>query len=495
MRRDHRRRHRRRRHRAVRGDPRAHARRCASGCSPTTERDLGARLAGRAVRRQGGAGQGARRAGRAALARRHGAVAAPTAARTCRCAAPCGPRRRARRARPCTCPCPTTPASRRRSSSPRAEDAVIEAYAVEQTSAPPRPPRWRELPEGDADAARRARARRRRRGPRCRERDGAAVVAAGRRRATTAATRCTPSRALAEAGVGSPRCVAVSEHPHAAGWRRVTAAGVEVVASLGARRTPRAVELVAGGGRRARRHPRHRRPARAAAARPRPWCDAVAGRRRWSSRSTCRAAPTPAGEVAAPSTVSPTRRSPSGSPSRCTCCRRRSRRSGVLTVVDIGVDARPGRPPSSGSTHDDVAALWPVPGTGRRQVLPRRARRRRRRRGLHRRRRALRHRRRRGRRRDGPLRRPADARPRWSAPPCPRPCTGPGGCRPGWSGPGLDPGDDTAHGRAQRDAALDALASATAVRRGRRRPRAARARARDPRRPCSRRTPASWPGC
>ena len=69
-----------------------------------------ARLPGRPVRRQGGPGQGARRAGRPALDRRHGACADADGRPHLQVARHrAGPRRRPRRARRCTCPCPTTP--------------------------------------------------------------------------------------------------------------------------------------------------------------------------------------------------------------------------------------------------------------------------------------------------------------------------------------------------------------------------------------------------
>ena len=67
-------------------------------------------------------------------------------------------------------------------------------------------------------------------------------------------------------------------------------------------------------------------------------------------------------------------------------------------------------------------------------------------------------------------------RPGSSAPPSPRRCTVSGGCRPGWWVRGSTRADESDDGRAQRDAAVDALASGDAVRRRRRRPRAARAR-------------------
>ena len=248
--------------------------------------------------------------------------------------------------------------------------------------------------------------------------------------------------------------------PHAAGLAAVTEAGVEVVASLGSEAAARAVALVAeadvvldgilgiggrpglpagGGGRRAGR----------------------AGRRRWSSPSTCRAAPTPQGEISAPSMRvrrrdGDVRRRQAGAPA----ARRPSRPWGVLTVVDIGRRPSPGRPLVQRLTHDDAAALWPVPGPADDKYSRGVARRRRRRRGLHRappllsvtaaRRR---------RRRDGALRRTADAdaaRPQHASR---RPCTASGGCRRGWSGRGSTPPTDTEHGRAQRRAALDALAS------------------------------------
>ena len=60
---------------------------------------------------------------------------------------------------------------------------------------------------------------------------------------TTVVTPCTPSPRWPRRA-WPPPCVTVSEHPHAAGLEAVTAAGVEVVASLGEQADPRAVELV-----------------------------------------------------------------------------------------------------------------------------------------------------------------------------------------------------------------------------------------------------------
>src|SRR4051812_11285032 len=167
--------------------------------------------------------------------------AAPTAARTCRCAAPCRPAPTTWGCTSCTCPCPTTPASRRPSSSPRVEGAaMIEAYDVAGVRAA-EGAAMRELPEGTL-MDRAARGLASVVGVRLRERGGRRVVAlvGG---GDNGGDALYAVAALAEDGVAAA-VVTVSEHPHPAGLDAVTAAGVEVVASLGARADPRAVELV-----------------------------------------------------------------------------------------------------------------------------------------------------------------------------------------------------------------------------------------------------------
>ena len=282
---------------------------------------------------------------------------------------------------------------------------------------------------------------------------------------------------------------------HAAGLEAVTAAGVEVVASLGDAGGPARRRAGARGGRRARRRPRHRRPAGPAGPRPRPWSTPC----RTTSMVIAVDLPSgadPAGEARRPTTVFADETVTFGDgQAGAPAAGRRSRRSGVLTVVDIGVEPVDGLPSVRAARP---TTTWPPCGRcpdRRRQVLPRGARRRRRRRGLHRCAAAQRHDRRGGRRRDGPLRRARRPRPCSSAPPCPRRCTATDGCRRGWSAPDSTPTTTPRPAGPSATPRSSALASGAAVRRGRRRPRAARARAAEPRRPCSRRTPASWPGC
>ena len=329
---------------------------------------------------------------------------------------------------------------------------------------------------GRADGARRARARRRSSAARLRERDGRRVVAlvgggdnGGDALYAVAAPRRGGLAAAVGHRVGAPRT------RRAGGGDRGRGRGRRARSATQA--DPRAVALVPEadvvldgilgiGG----------RPGPAARGRG-------VGRRRARRRLVVAvdlpSGADPAGEVSAPATVFADETVTFGDgQAGAPAAGDGGRRSGVLTVVDIGVEPVDGRrPSSSGSTCDDVAA--PVAGarTGRRQVLPRRARRRRRRRGLHRRAAAQRHRRR---------RRPAPGWSRYVGPPTPTGAVraavpeavhGDGRVQAWVVGPGLDPGDDTAPGRAQRDAALEALASGDAVRRRRRRPRAARARA------------------
>ena len=163
---------------------------------------------------------------------------------------------------------------------------------------------------------------------------------------TTAATPCMPSpRSPRRAWPRRGR--PCTEHRRTRpGWPRVTAAGVVVVASLGER-----------GGRARRRLARGRRRRSTASSasaagpgcrrRPRPAVGAVPDDD-WSSPSTCRAASTRHGERAPATRVRRRDGDLRRRRSRCTCCRPPRPRSGVLTVVDIGLDLDGGRPRSSG---------------------------------------------------------------------------------------------------------------------------------------------------
>jgi ADP-dependent NAD(P)H-hydrate dehydratase / NAD(P)H-hydrate epimerase len=164
--------------------------------------------------------------------------------------------------------------------------------------------------------------------------------------------------ALAEEGVAAA-VVTVSEHAHPGGLEAVTSAGVEVVASLGTEADPRAVELVQEadvvidgvlgiGGRPGLP------PAAEAVVRAVPDDSMVVAVDLPSGAD-------PAGEVSASSMVfadetvtfgvaKPVHLLPATEPA-----------VGVLTVVDIGVEVT-GAPSVQRLTHDDVARLWPVPG-------------------------------------------------------------------------------------------------------------------------------------
>jgi hydroxyethylthiazole kinase-like uncharacterized protein yjeF len=164
--------------------------------------------------------------------------------------------------------------------------------------------------------------------------------------------------ALAEDGVAAA-VVTLSEHPHAAGLEAVTAAGVEVVASLGAEAAPRAVELVQEadvvldgilgiGG----------RPGLPPAA------EAVVAAVPDESMVIAVDLPSgadPAGEVSTPSMVFADETVTFGVAKPVHLLPATEAAVGVLTVVDIGVGvAEP--PVVQRLTHDDAARLWPVPG-------------------------------------------------------------------------------------------------------------------------------------
>ena len=260
--------------------------------------------------------------------------------------------------------------------------------------------------------------------------------------------------ALAEEGVAAA-VVTLSEHPHAAGLAAVTDAGVEVVASLGSEAAPRAVELVEEadvvldgilgiGGRPGLP------PAAEAVVRAVPDESMVIAVDLPSGAD-------PAGQTSAPSMVfadetvtfgvaKPVHLLPATEPA-----------VGVLTVVDIGVTVA-GPAVVQRLTHDDAAALWPVPGPAddkySRGVLGVVAG---------------------GEGYTGaPLLSVTAAvaagagMVRYVGPPTPtllvrsavpEAVHGVGRVQAWLVGPGLDAAEDTGHGRAQRHAALDALAS------------------------------------
>jgi ADP-dependent NAD(P)H-hydrate dehydratase / NAD(P)H-hydrate epimerase len=260
--------------------------------------------------------------------------------------------------------------------------------------------------------------------------------------------------ALAEEGVATA-VVTVSEHPHPGGLAAVTAAGVEVVASLGPQADPRAVELVHEadivldgvlgiGGRPGLP------PAAEAVVRAVPDDSMVVAVDLPSGAD-------PAGEVSAPSTVFADETVTFGMVKPVHLLPATEAAVGVLTVVDIGVEPV-GTPSVQRLTHDDVAALWPVPGPAddkySRGVLGVVAG---------------------GEGYTGaPLLSVTTAvaagagMVRYVGPPTPTTLIrtavpeavhGAGRVQAWLVGPGLDPGDDSAPGRAQRDAALEALAS------------------------------------
>ena len=169
---------------------------------------------------------------------------------------------------------------------------------------------------------------------------------------------------------------------------------------------------------------------------------------------------------------------------------------GRLTVVDIGLDARPAnRPAVERLTFDDVRRLWPVPGASSDKYsrgvvgivaghadLPGRGR---------------------AQRRSAPL----GAGPgmvRYLGPPkvqalvhaaAPEAVTGEGRVQAWVCGSGFDPGS-RATGSGRADAPRAGGAGLRPARRRRRRRRwSSRRTARSARPPCSRLTPASWPGC
>ena len=241
-RRDRRGRHRRRRRRAVRADPRAHPRPARAAVHRRGARPARSTPWPRGSRpRRPWPRRSARRSACTGTTPR--CCAAPTAARTCRCAAPCRPGPTTWACTPCTCPCPTTPASRRPSSSPRAEDAVIEAYSVERVRAAEAAADGASCPTGELMARAARGPRRGRRGPpraSAAARRVVALVGAGRQRRRRPVCRRPPRRGGLAAAV-----VPCRSTPHACtGWRAAAAAG-----GRGRRRSaagdPRAVELVA----------------------------------------------------------------------------------------------------------------------------------------------------------------------------------------------------------------------------------------------------------
>ena len=378
-------------------------------------------LAGGPVRGQGGARQGARRAGRPALARRRGAPRRRRPAAPAHAAAPWRPAERARRA---TYPPVAQPRRRHRLGGRgrwRTERAR-RAYDVGD-GARRRAGAARRAARRHADAARGGRAG-----------DGLRAACCGgstargcccsSAAATTAATRCTPGR-------GSPRRGARVEalllgRPGARGGPGRAAPRPAAGSSTTSPRPRRtwsstaSSASAAAAGCAARAAERRRRAAR---------------RRRWSSRSTCPAASTrrPARSPAPP--CAPTSPSRSARSSRACSSTPAPAHAGVVELVDIGLDLPAGRP-----------SRCCRPTTSRRCCRGRSRESDKYRRGVvgvaagsdavHRRGRPVRRRRGPRRCRDGALRRATTSRPRWCARALAR-----GrrrrraGCRPGRSGP------------------------------------------------------------
>ena len=333
-----------------------------------------------------------------------------------------GPGRRPSASPRCTCRCPTTPASPRPSSSPRDPDrdrGLVDRCGLRRRGRADGDPR-----RGRADGARR-------RGPgRCRRRPARGARRRGRR---------GPRRARQQR-----RRRAVRRGPARRGGLERRRRAPRPASTRGPARRPRrrawssrpTRAALGRGRRRARRHPRHRRAARAArrgrvglarrAPRDRP---------RHRRRPAVRAGPD--GRRARPRRgASPTRPSPSRSPSRCTCCPRPSRPAGCLTVVDIGldVDGEPGRATARPRRRRRASGRCRRPRDDKYSRGVRRCRRRRR--VLHRRSGAQRAPRRSRRAAAWCATSGRRPRPGWSGPRCPRPSHGAGRVQAWVVGPG-----------------------------------------------------------
>ena len=243
------------------------------------EQEPAARVAGRAVRGQGGARQGARGAGQPALARRRGDH------RRRRSAVARGPRHGARRADllGVRAPAPVAEPRRRHRQRRRRAGGLMHAGRPRGQRRPRRRARaMARLGEGvlmQRAAAGLAATTAHGASDGCTARGWSCSPAA----ATTAATRCTPAPRWLGAAPGSTRCCSTPDRAHAGGLAASAAAGGRIASdpSIADRRRPRARRL--GRHRRDRRAPRTGRRAgrRTSADAPSSW--------RW----TCPAASTP----------------------------------------------------------------------------------------------------------------------------------------------------------------------------------------------------------
>ena len=227
------------------------------------ERDAAAQLPGRPVRRQGGAGQGARRPGGHALARLPRCAAATTAGPTSTSAARCG--------RGSTCSGITSlhvslshdagiasaVVIAERTERERADDRGL---VNDPTCMPPRTPSWPPSPRASSwPGPSRAWPP----SPRPALGSGTAPGSSpSSGRATTAVTPCMPRPGWPRPGSAPPRCAARRCH---AGRARRRGGGRRPARR---RRRPRRPGPDRRGRRRPRRHPRHRRPRRSAGVGP-----------------------------------------------------------------------------------------------------------------------------------------------------------------------------------------------------------------------------------